>query len=129
MVVASLSKGASSAISDNLRMVQLMTLVSSPLKSLEPLLRLGILETMAEQTNRVPRWSDILVERLRSGCGSAISGQIRGRGVEDFAEAIVRKVFDDQFVARCTFTGPRAKRAKCDFAIPSKADARILIAR
>jgi hypothetical protein len=61
------------------------------LKSLEALLRLGILEAMAEQTNRVPRWSDILVERLRSGCGSAISGQIRGRGVEDFAEAIVRR--------------------------------------
>jgi DpnII restriction endonuclease len=96
-------------------------------KFLDALLRLGILEAMAEQTNRVPQWSDILVERLRSGRGSAISGQKRGRGVEDFAEAIVRKVFDDQFVARCTFTGPRGKTAKCDFAIPAKADARILI--
>ena len=31
---------------------------------------------MAEQANRVPKWSDVLVERLRSG-GSAISGQKR----------------------------------------------------
>jgi hypothetical protein len=96
-------------------------------KFLEALLRLGILEAMAEQTNRVPQWSDILIERLRSGRGSAISGQKRGRGVEDFAEAIVRKVFDDRFVARCTFIGPRGKTAKCDFAIPSKAGASILI--
>src|SRR5262249_47714213 len=87
---------------------------ADPTKFLDGLLRLGILEAMAEQTNRVPRWSDVLIERLRSGRGSAISGQKRGRGVEDFAEAIVRKVFDSQFSARCNFTGPRNKTAKCD---------------
>lgn len=54
------------------------------------------------ETNRMPRWSDVLVERLRSGRGSAISGQRRGRGVEDFAEAIVKEVFGDQYSARCT---------------------------
>lgn len=99
----------------------------SPDLFLEALLSLGILETMAEQTNRIPRWSDILVERLRSGRGSAISGQKRGRGVEDFLEAIVIKIFGDKYACRCTFTGPRKTTAKCDFAIPSKSAPRILI--
>ena len=31
------------------------------------------------------------IERLRSGRGKAIKGQKRGRGLEDFAEAIVRR--------------------------------------
>ncbi|MBL8236162.1 MAG: hypothetical protein JNM66_01995 [Bryobacterales bacterium] len=86
----------------------------------------GLLEAMAAESTRVPHWSDALVERLRSGRGSAISGQKRGRGVEDFAEAIVRRVFGAGFDMRCTFTGPREK-AKCDFAIPSKAAPRIVI--
>ena len=80
---------------------------------------------LAEEANRKPHWSDVLIERLRSGRGSAISGQKRGRDVEDFAEAIVKKVFGNNFQVRCTFKGPR-KDAKCDFAIPSKAAARIL---
>lgn len=94
---------------------------------LEALVALGILEAMAEQTNRAPKWSDVLVERLRSGRGSAISGQKRGRGVEDFAEAIVRKIFGNNYACRCTFTGPRNKKAKSDIAIPSKTEPRILI--
>lgn len=94
---------------------------------LEALVALGILEAMAKQTNRAPKWSDVLVERLRSGRGSAISGQKRGRGVEDFAEAIVRKIFGNNYVCRCTFTGPRNKKAKSDIAIPSKTEPRILI--
>lgn len=94
---------------------------------LDGLVRLGILDAMAEQTNRTPKWSDVLIERLRSGRGSAISGQKRGRGVEDFAETIVKNVFGNGYAARCAFTGPRNKNAKCDFAIPSKAEPRILI--
>lgn len=94
---------------------------------LDALVRLGLLEAIAEQTNRVSKWSDVLVERLRSGRGSAISGQKRGRGVEDFAEDIVRKVFGEKFSARCNFIGARDRTAKCDFAIPSKTDPRILI--
>ena len=81
---------------------------------------------MAEEANRIPHWTDVLVERLRSGRGSAISGQRRGRDLEDFAEAIISKLFGDKFQTRCTFTGPRGT-AKCDFAIPSKALPRILI--
>jgi DpnII restriction endonuclease len=92
----------------------------------EDLLSTGLLEAMAEEANRKPHWSLVLVERLRSGRGSAISGQKRGRGVEDFAEAIVKKVFGSKFDMRCTFTGPKEK-AKCDFAIPSKSAPRIVI--
>jgi hypothetical protein len=91
------------------------------------LLRVGLLEAMAVEVNRKPHWSDVLVERLRSGRGSAISGQRRGRDVEDFAEAIIKIVFGDEYEARCTFAGPRDTTAKCDFAIPSKKAARILV--
>jgi hypothetical protein len=92
----------------------------------EDLLSMGLLKAMAQEANRKPHWSDTLVERLRSGRGSAISGQKRGRGVEDFAEVIVKKVFGSKFDMRCTFTGPKEK-AKCDFAIPSKSSPRIVI--
>jgi hypothetical protein len=87
---------------------------------------IGLLEAMALEANRETHWSDILIERLRSGRGSAVAGQKRGRGVEDFVESIVSKVFLDDFETRQTFTGPRGK-AKCDFAIPNKKTARILI--
>jgi hypothetical protein len=99
---------------------------SGPESFIEDLLSTGLLEAMAEEANRKPHWSDTLVERLRSGRGSAISGQKRGRGVEDFAEAIVKKVFGAEFDMRCTFSGPKEK-AKCDFAIPSKSAPRIVI--
>ena len=82
---------------------------------------------MSVEANRKPHWSDVLVERLRSGRGSAISGQRRGRNAEDFAENIIKKVFGNNYEARCTFDGPRGTTAKCDFAIPSKKAARILI--
>lgn len=64
---------------------------------------------------------------LCSGRGSAISGQRRGRDVEDFAESIIHKAFGDIFQPRCIFSGPCGQKAKCDFAIPSKSDPRILI--
>lgn len=94
---------------------------------LEALVTLGLLDAMKTHADRKPKWSDILVERLRSGRGSAISGQKRGRGVEDFAESVVRSVFETGYDKRCTFVGARGKAAKCDFAIPSKANPRILI--
>lgn len=100
---------------------------ADPTRFLDALVQMGILEAMGEQTNRVPKWSDVLVERLRSGRGSAISGQRRGRDVEDFAESVVRRVFGDAFEARCTFRGKNEKTAKCDFAIPSRLDPRIVI--
>jgi len=92
---------------------------------LSDLSRIGLLDDMAAEANRKAHWSDVLVERLRSGRGSAIAGQRRGRGVEDFAEEIIKTVFGDNYEARCTFRGPRGTTAKCDFAIPSKTAARI----
>lgn len=94
---------------------------------LEGLLSLGILEAMTAEANRIPRWSDVLVERLRSGRGSAISGQRRGRDVEEFAIAVVQRVFGPNFDVRCNFSGARNRTAKCDIAIPSRTTPRILV--
>jgi hypothetical protein len=44
---------------------------------LAALTSLGLFEAIAAETRRQPHWSDTLVERLRSGRGSAISGQRR----------------------------------------------------
>jgi hypothetical protein len=107
--------------------IGITTYRKNPDTFLEALISLGILEAMEQQTNRTPKWSDVLIERLRSGRGSAISGQRRGRGVEDFAEAIVQKVFGEKYSKRCNFSGPKNRIAKCDFAIPSKTAPRILI--
>lgn len=82
---------------------------------------------MATSINYEPVWSDILVERLRSGRESAISGQRRGRGLEDFAEAMVREVFGDAYETRCTFSGADGKTAKCDVAMPHRSRPRIVI--
>lgn len=90
--------------------------------------QLGLPDAMASTINYQPIWSDILVERLRSGRGSAIQGQKRGRGLEDFAEAIVKEVFGaGGYATRCTFTGADNRTAKCDIAIPNRERPRIII--
>lgn len=94
---------------------------------LDVLQRLQLPEAMATSINYEPVWSDILVERLRSGRGSAISGQRRGRGLEEFAEAMVREVFGDGYETRVTFTGADGKTAKCDVAVPDRHRPRIVI--
>ncbi len=95
---------------------------------LDALETLGLPEAMAAAINHEPIWSDILVERLRSGRGSAIQGQRRGRGLEDFTEALVKEVFgENAYEIRCTFTGADNKSAKCDFAIPHRKRPRIII--
>lgn len=89
---------------------------------------LGLLEAMAVSVNHKSIWSDVLVERLRSGRGSAISGQKRGLGLENFAEAVVKEVFGEgAYEMRATFTGTSGKIAKCDVAIPNRAEPLILI--
>lgn len=88
---------------------------------------LGVLDAMSAEINREVHWSDTLVERLRSGRGSAISGQRRGRGLEDFAEEQVKNVFGTSYAARANFKGVRGLIAKCDIAIPSMDDPRIVI--
>lgn len=95
----------------------------------ERLAALGLLDRIAAAVNRPMVWSDVLVERLKGGRGSAIKGQTRGRGMEDFVEEIVRSVFAvDQIAVRGSFTGAKGTgNAKADFAIPSMADPSILI--
>lgn len=88
---------------------------------------MGLLEAIALNIDRKPKWSDVLVERLRSGRGSAITGQKRGRGVEDLAESTIRSVFGAAYDKRCSFVGARNKSAKCDFAIPGKSNPRIVV--
>lgn len=95
---------------------------------IDALVRLGLAEAMAQVVNHRPVWSDILVERLRSGRGSAIQGQRRGRGLEDFVQGALDEVFGaDGYQARCTFAGVRGRLAKCDFAVPDRTRPNIIL--
>ncbi len=87
---------------------------------------MGLCDAMTATINRKLVWSDILKERLRFGRGSAIQGQQRGRGLEDFAENIIQNIFHNSYEVRCTFQGINGS-AKCDFAIPGKERPCILI--
>lgn len=87
---------------------------------LEALVHLGVLDAMTQEVNRKLTWKDILIERLRFGRGSAVSGIRRGREVEDFVEGIVQEVFGDSYDIRCNFGGVNQRTAKCDFAIPNR---------
>jgi hypothetical protein len=100
---------------------------ADPVAFLNALERLGLFDAMTSMINYQPVWSDILIERLRSGRGSAIQGIRRGRGLEDFAEEIIKEVFGATYEARCTFSGADGKRAKCDFAIPDRSRPRIIV--
>jgi hypothetical protein len=92
------------------------------------LVGMGVLDAMDETVNRPATWSDVLVERLRSGRGKAVRGQRRGRNLENFVETIVESVFGaGNYETRCQFSGATGKPAKCDFAIPTKSEAIILI--
>jgi hypothetical protein len=93
------------------------------------LMSFGLAERMTSAVNRQLMWSDVLVERLKGGRGSAIKGQARGRGMEDFVEEIVRSVFGpDQVAMRGSFLGAKGQgSAKADFAIPTMEDPSILI--
>ncbi len=87
---------------------------------------MGLCEAMTTTVNVKPVWSNILKERLRSGRGSAIQGQQRGRDLENFVEEIIRTTFGDAYEARCIFQGINGI-AKCDFSIPNKEKPLILI--
>ncbi|RYF37886.1 MAG: hypothetical protein EOO38_25565, partial [Cytophagaceae bacterium] len=95
---------------------------------LDALVSQGILDAMMLEVNKPLHWSDTVIERLRSGRGSAISGQKRGRTAEDFAEAVIKEVFGTgNYQVRATFTGRGGERAKCDFAIPNASNPRIVM--
>ena len=74
-------------------------------------------------------WRNILAERLKSGRGSAIKGQARGRFLEDETQKILDRVFGERaYDIRCRFVGvAKTSTEKADFAVPSKGDPRILI--
>ncbi|MEM7665064.1 MAG: hypothetical protein AAF250_04345 [Pseudomonadota bacterium] len=93
---------------------------------LDVLEELGLIDAMTATVNAKPVWSDILKERLRSGRGSAIQGQQRGRELEDFTEEVIQEVFGSAYEPRCSFQGANGL-AKCDFAIPDKMQPFILI--
>ncbi|MDN5849486.1 MAG: type II restriction endonuclease [Nitrococcus sp.] len=90
---------------------------------------LGILDRMAAIVNAPVTWTDLLTERLKGGCGSAIKGQRRGRFLEDFVEELLGAIFGEgRYDARCRFIGAKGvSDEKADFAIPSKEDPVILI--
>jgi hypothetical protein len=96
------------------------------LAALEQLNCGGAIRSLKEQ--RVT-WRDVLVERLKSGRGSAIKGQRRGRYLEDFVEEVLKEVFGPgRYKPRCRFNGSSGtSTAKADFAVPSPVDPRILI--
>ena len=96
---------------------------------LEGLTGMGLLDRMNECVNRKLSWSELLVERLKGGRGSAIKGQSRGRGLEDFVQSIIEGVFENYQIFRgCRFVGATGlSTEKTDFAIPSAEDPHILV--
>ncbi len=103
--------------------------VSDPAAYMAVLDRLGLEEAISRAVDRKLHWSDVLVERLKAGRGSAIKGQRRGRQLETEVEAVVRSVFGpDGYCMRCRFIGRDGKATeKTDVAIPTAEDPRILI--
>lgn len=94
----------------------------------EALVEQGLLDAMMLEVNKPLHWSDTVIEHLRSGRGSAISGQKRGRSAEDFAEEVIKDVFGPgNYQVRATFAGRGDQTAKCDFAIPNVTNPRIVI--
>lgn len=70
--------------------------------------------------------TDVIIERLKLGRGSAIKGPKRGRFLENEVEAVIKSVFGDSYDKNCNFIGLEGKQAKAEFAIPSKDDPEIL---
>lgn len=90
---------------------------------------LGVPGRLEELRSRQYTWKDIIVERLRSGRGSAIKGQARGRALEDFTEELVLSCFGaGNYDVRCRFLGAAGTSTeKADFAIPNRNDPCVLI--
>jgi hypothetical protein len=113
----------------SLRDVEAGAYRKDPERFLQGLVSLGALEKMREAVVTPVTWRDILIERLKTGRGSAIKAQARGRFLEDKTEEIVQAVFGiGHYDARCRFVGANGQEdEKADFAIPSREDPRILI--
>ena len=71
---------------------------------------------------------DVLLERFRLGRGRAISGQTRGRALEQAIVVAIQQILPRiPYETNCTYTGFRSLTAKCDIAIPTKNDPKIVI--
>lgn len=83
------------------------------------LVELGLAEKMWNMVGRAWTVNDLLYDRYGSGRGRAVSGQTRGRALED---AVERLLTDRQipFERGVTFVGREDIAAKCDFAIPNR---------
>jgi hypothetical protein len=68
---------------------------------------------------------DVLLERYNMSRGRAIAGQNRGRSLEDKVETILKGIAP--FEKRVTFIGRENKTAKCDIAIPTRKNPKIII--
>jgi hypothetical protein len=103
--------------------------LESPTSYIEALDRLGLADAISRVADRKAHWSDVLVERLKGGRGSAIKGQQRGRELEEQVEAVVRAVFGpDGYCMRCRFVGrDGVSTENADVAVPSAEKPRILI--
>ena len=100
-----------------------------PQAFVDGLATMGLFSNAERIVARPVTWVDVLVERLKSGRGSAIKGQVRGRSLEDFTERIVEQVFGEGgYEARCRFLGESGTSTeKTDFAIPDRSAPQILI--
>jgi hypothetical protein len=94
------------------------------------LAKMGLGDSLSAVIHRPLHWTDILVERLKAGRGSAVKGQARGLAFETATESVVEAVFGKGgYDVRCRFVrrdGP-TNTEKADFAIPTKQDPKILI--
>lgn len=84
------------------------------------------------QEHSIRQWttSDVLLERLKHGRGRAIAGMSRGRALEDEIEMGLNQALDGEpvpYTRGASCVGFRKKKAKCDFAIPSKSLPKIVI--
>jgi hypothetical protein len=86
------------------------------------LVNLRLIEAIESHTLKKWAWTDVIIERLKLGRGSAIKGQKRGRFLEKKVEAAIKEVFSNKYDKNCNFLGLDSKIAKAEFAIPSKDD-------
>lgn len=77
----------------SLREIKATAYRKDPESLLQGLASLGALEKIREAVGTPVTWRDMLVERLKTGRGSAIKAQVRGRFLEDKTEEIVQAVF------------------------------------
>jgi hypothetical protein len=97
-----------------------------PERMARALLGLGLADVIGQHLDH--RWEveDVLIDRYKMTRGRAIAGQRRGRGLEDEVEAVL-KAAGVPFQRGVTFVGKKGATAKCDFAVPSKDQPKIVI--